>query len=78
MAGRGWATGPEAIRHLEDAHEVKEGVSRVALRLYRLVVDRYLPHELPALRQKYLDDWRTSNLERTRVHYHYAGPLADG
>lgn len=37
----------KAIRHLEDAHSVKDGVAQVALHAYRLVVRKYLPDDFP-------------------------------
>jgi hypothetical protein len=64
----------KAIRHLEDAHEIKGGVAYVGMRAYRLIIQRYLPHTYDAFKQKYLDDWRTPYLDQTRVRYEYATP----
>lgn len=63
----------KAIRHLEDAHSVKNGVAQVALHAYRLVVRKYLPDDFPALQQKYLADWRKPFRSSVKIQYEYQG-----
>lgn len=63
----------KAIRHLEDAHSVKDGVAQVALHAYRLVVRKYLPDDFPALQQKYLADWQKPFRSSVKVQYEYRG-----
>ena len=61
----------KAIRHLEEAHSVKDGAAQVALRSYRLVIKRYLPNEFPSLQQKYLTDWQKPFRKSLQVRYKY-------
>lgn len=68
----------KSMRHLEDAGHVKDGVVHMALRAYRLVIQRYLPHEFPTLREKYLADWRMHFHRRIVIRYEYAPQESSG
>ena len=67
----------KAVRHLEDAHAVKGGVGFIALRAYRLVIERYLPNEVQSFQQKYLSDWRKPFRSEVKVQYEFSGLTAE-
>lgn len=46
------------VRHLASINMLLNFVVSIALGVYRLVLTRYRPEELPALTKKYMEEWR--------------------